>query len=182
MKTAKYLLRKSENFSDFQQRLMAWRNMPSANSNLSPAEKFFNRRQRAQLPALPPMPRPAPPPTNTSKLRPFVIGDRVLIQNPHTKTWDEKGKILEIRETGLSYLVDREADDPCVRGRVMLKLDRQASPADPPRAPSPDRHQSPKSEEKDAPKTKKKSTPKRRSARARRSNRRRRQPDRLQYN
>ena len=188
VKTAKYLLQKSDNFADFQCRLMAWRNVPSANSSLSPSEKFFKRRQRAQLPALPVMPRPAPPPENTSRLRPFKIGDCVRVQDPHTEKWDDKGKILEIRETGLSYLVDIINKDPAVRGRRMLKLDKAANfdiPAPPPSRPQHVTTPPTSEEEKAADKTKKK-TPGRPAAgrsasrsKARRSNRRRRAPDRL---
>ena len=137
VKSAKYLLQKSDNFVDFQNRLLAWRNTPSANSILSPAEKFFQRRQRSTLPSLPQMSLPAPPPVNTSKLTPFSIGDRVAIQDHVTERWTGKGTVLEVRETGLSYLIQPGDDGiPFVRGRRMLKPEKQprATPLPPPTA------------------------------------------------
>ena len=177
VKSAKYLLQKSDDFSDFQKRLMAWRNTPSANSILSPAEKFFNRRQRAMLPALPLMSQPAPPPENTSRLRPFVVGDNVVIYNDLTKKWDGKGTVEGIRETGLSYLIRPDDDStPFVRGRRLLRLDKQTSQQTPP--PTTSQPRDPTVDPNDAPNPEPPSVaPK--DKRVRRSRRKTRPPDRL---
>ena len=76
VKSVKFLLQKSDNFADFQNRLMAWRNTPTTNDSLTPSEKFFNRRQRSDLPSLPLLSQPTPPPhTNMVIPPPFQKGD-----------------------------------------------------------------------------------------------------------
>ena len=174
VKNAKYLLQKSDNFSDFQRRLMAWRNTPSANSIESPAEKFFYRRQRATLPALPMMSLPAPPPANVSKLRPLEIGNQVFIQDHVSGRWDEKGVIEQVRDTGLSYLVRLDDGTPYVCGRRLLRLDKQASPPASTATSSP----APKGETQKEVLSEKKE-PEKGKGRVRRSRRATRRPDRL---
>ena len=135
VKQAKYLLQKSDNYSDFHTRLLEWRNVPSANSSLSPAEKFYKRRQRTQLPAIPLAPM-APPPVDTSTRPKLYVGDRVRLQHPINHTWEEKGTIRQIAETGMSYDVEL-TDGSLVRGRRLVKLD--PSPPSAPPSPSPPR-------------------------------------------
>ena len=130
VKSAKYLLRKSDNFKDFQHRLQAWRNMPSANSSFSPAEKFFSRRQRADLPSLTKLSLPTPPPVSDSSLPPLQPGDPVRLQHPTKGTWEEKGVVSAIQETGLSYLITRSDGSSCVRGRRLVKFDKAAADVD----------------------------------------------------
>ena len=127
VKQAKYLLQKSANYSDFQKRLMEWRNVPTTNSLLSPAEKFYSRRQRTQLPAFPTPTPMAPPPNDTSLLPKLKIGDRVRLQHPIQGHWDQKGIVRAIGDTGLSYDVELD-DGTLVRGRRLVKLD--LSPAE----------------------------------------------------
>ena len=50
--SAKGLLQKCENFNEFQHKLLHMMNIPSAGSNQSPAERFFGRRLRTELPML----------------------------------------------------------------------------------------------------------------------------------
>ena len=123
VKQAKYLLQKSANYSDFQKRLMEWRNVPSTNSFFSPAEKFYSRRQRTQLPAFPVPPPMVPPPDDTSKLPKLRIGDRVRIQHPIHHTWEQKGIVRAISDTDMSYDIELE-DGTLVRGRRLVKLDK----------------------------------------------------------
>jgi transposase InsO family protein len=52
VKSAKYLLLKSDSYMDFENRLYEMQNIPSSGDTLSPAEKFFKRRFRSNLPTL----------------------------------------------------------------------------------------------------------------------------------
>jgi hypothetical protein len=54
VKSAKYLLLKSDSYMDFENRLYEMQNIPSSGDTLSPAEKFFKRRFRTSLPTLDP--------------------------------------------------------------------------------------------------------------------------------
>jgi hypothetical protein len=54
VKSVKYLLLKSNNYIDFEKRLYEMQNIPSSGDILSPAEKFFKRRFRSDLPTLDP--------------------------------------------------------------------------------------------------------------------------------
>ena len=138
VKTAKYLLQKSDNFADFQRRLLAWRNLPLSGSALSPNELFFNRQVRTDLPVLKKVSDTSKPVLDTSLLPHFSVGDRVLIRNPLTDVWSQKGTILEVRDTGLSYLVSANDGPPMVRGRRLLKLDHSPlEEATPPSTPTP---------------------------------------------
>ena len=134
VKTAKYLLQKSDNFADFQRRLLAWRNLPLSNSALSPNELFYNRQVRTDLPVLKLVSDTSRPIYDTSALPKFNVGDKVVIFNEVTDKWDQKGTILEIRDTGLSYLVSATDGPPCVRGRRLLKPDH--CPVEPPSSPT----------------------------------------------
>ena len=129
------------------------------------------------LPALPLMSQPAPPPENTSRLRPFDVGENVVIYNDLTKKWDGKGTVEGIRETGLSYLIRPDDDSaPFVRGRRLLRLDKQTSQQTPPPTTSPTRD--PTVDPNDAPNPEPPSVaPK--DKRVRRSRRKTRPPDRL---
>jgi transposase InsO family protein len=52
VKSAKYLLLKSENYIDFENKLYDMQNIPSSGDTLSPAEKFFKHSFRTHLPSL----------------------------------------------------------------------------------------------------------------------------------
>jgi hypothetical protein len=78
VKSAKYLLLKSDSYMDFENRLYEMQNIPSSGDTLSPAEKFFKRRFRSNLPTLDPFFNPIQ--INEGRKR-FKIGDRVHIQN-----------------------------------------------------------------------------------------------------
>ena len=98
--------------------------MPSANETLSPSEKFFGRRQRDGLPALPMMPLLVPPTEATSSLPPLQVGDHVRIQHPLSKKWDDKEVVEVVRETGLSYIIKKSDGRSFLRGRRLIKLDK----------------------------------------------------------
>jgi hypothetical protein len=52
----------------------------------------------------------------------FKIGEKVCLQNDKTKRWDDTGTILVIRDSGQSYLVERDiSGDSVVRNNIYLK-------------------------------------------------------------
>ena len=128
VKSAKYLVKKSVSFADFQRRLMAWRNVPSANSSLSPSEKFYNRRQRTDLPTVPTPSPPVPPQLHGLRLPPLPVGTRVRLQHPEKKTWGTTGVISGVRDSGLSYFITRTDGRTCVRGRRLVREDKSDLP------------------------------------------------------
>jgi transposase InsO family protein len=107
VKSAKYLLLKSDSYIDFENRLYEMQNIPSSGDTLSPAEKFFKRRFRTNLPTLDPFFNPIQINSEEGRKR-FKIGDQVCIQNAVSKRWDDSGSISKIRESGRSYYIDRD--------------------------------------------------------------------------
>ena len=53
-------------------------------------------------------------------LKPLTSGQRVLVQNPISKSWDEKGIIIEVRPDGRSYEVNMDSGKSFVRNRAFL--------------------------------------------------------------
>ena len=122
VKNCEYLLRKvKHNFEEFKKRLLFWKNTPSSNSDSSPAQKFFGRELRSELPIL----------TNAKMelvseekkkgtLPDYKKGDRVRIQNKD-KYWQEKGTIKRVRASGRSYEVEKDDGRTLVRNRKFLR-------------------------------------------------------------
>ena len=54
-------------------------------------------------------------------LKELLIGQRVLIQNPQTKSWDQQCKIIGIRPTGRSYDVLFDNGKTSIRNRAFLR-------------------------------------------------------------
>jgi hypothetical protein len=120
VKAAKYLLLKSENYADFENRLYDLQSIPSSGDRLSPAKKFFNRRFDTHLPTLQPYFDPI---LHVEGRKQFKIGDHVRIQNAISKRWDATGSISEIRDIGRSYYVDRDIGrDTVLCNNIFLKL------------------------------------------------------------
>ena len=190
VKAAKHLLLKSSSFSEFEQSLFAWRNTPTSGSTFSPAEKFYNRRQRsALLPSLPSLALPAPPAVPlTSRLPVLHVGDPVLLQNPLTKRWDTSGVVEAINPSTLSYVVRRGDGSIASRGRRLLRPDKVTAPPvdtppereiSPPVSPTPDAANS--ADNDDAPPARAQSPVTPADPPLRRSRRHRRPPTRLAY-
>jgi hypothetical protein len=119
VKAAKYLLLKSENYDDFENRLYDLQSIPSSGDTLSPAEKFFNRRFGTHLPTLQPYFDPI---LHVEGRKQFKIGNCVHIQNAISKRWDDTGSISKIRDSGRSYYVDRDIGrDTVLRNNIFLK-------------------------------------------------------------
>jgi hypothetical protein len=118
VKTVKYLLLKSDNYIDFEKRLYEMQNIPSSGDIVSPAEKFFKRRFRTDLPTLDPFFNPVQIEEGRKHLK---IGDKVRIQNAVSKRWDDSGVVCDIRDSGRSYYIDR-GRDVILRNNIFLKL------------------------------------------------------------
>lgn len=122
VRRAKYLLQKVEP-KEFELHMLHFLAQPMEGRRESPAELFFGR-----LPRLPNLPQGkfVRPEQNMSskedKLKPFALGDRVLIQNPISKKWDSKGKVVKVHRNERSY--DLETDDGRIfrRNRIYLRV------------------------------------------------------------
>ena len=134
----KYLLKKvKENLKEFSSRLLEFRNTPNI-SGKSPAQMFYGRRLRGRLPHLPGAndldianaqagadhrkslmndleTKPATP------LKKLSVDQMVLVQDPHTKSWDTKGRITGVRPTGRSYDVLLNSGKTSTRNRAFLR-------------------------------------------------------------
>jgi hypothetical protein len=122
VKSAKYLLLKSDSYMDFENRLYEMQNIPSSGDTLSPAEKFFKRRFRTNLPTLDPFFNPIQINSEEGRKR-FKIGDRVCIQNAVSKRWDDSGSISKIGDSGRLYYIDRDRGrDTVLRNNIFLKF------------------------------------------------------------
>ena len=122
---------------DIQRVLYEWRNLPRQHG-YSPAQLMFGRSQQLLLP----QPASAFQPIDYSdaaakldkkffsslphydrdkvQLSSLYPGEAVFIQCEKTKKWEKKGKVLEKRPDGLSYLVDIDGK-LAVRSRFFLK-------------------------------------------------------------
>ena len=138
VKQMKFLLKKcNENLDEFSSRLLEFRNTPNA-SGKSPAQMFFGRRLRGKLPHLPGandlditnakagadhrkdlMIQRENSSGNT--LKKLSINQRVLVQNPISKSWDETGTITGIRSLGRSYDVLMDSGKTYLRNRSFLR-------------------------------------------------------------
>ena len=138
VKQMKFLLKKvNENANEFSSRLLDFRNTPNA-SGKSPAQMFFGRRLRGRLPHLPgandldignaidganqrKLLMETVENRSGTPLKPLTSGQRVLVQNPISKSWDEKGIIIEVRPDGRSYEVNMDSGKSFVRNRAFLR-------------------------------------------------------------
>lgn len=129
VKQAKYLLKKcNANIDKFNEALFEWRNTPRADG-LSPSDLFFGRRLRsASLPAL--LRKGGVTKTYAGALKkrqnkteqlsfPAVPpGTPVVLQNPHTKRWDEHATIVSARRPdNRSFIVQNENGTKMRTGR-----------------------------------------------------------------
>ena len=148
VKQMKHLMKKvNENNAEFSTRLLEFRNTQNI-SGKSPAQMFFGRRLRSQLPHLPGandldianakigaeqrkinmedtknQPRTALPE--------LTVGQKVLIQNPLSNVWDNKGKITSIRPNKRSYDVVFDTGKTYLRNRKFLRPINTTPPSAP---------------------------------------------------
>ena len=148
VKQMKHLMKKvNENNAEFSTRLLEFKNTQNI-SGKSPAQMFFGRRLRSQLPHLPGandldianakigaeqrkinmentknQPRTALPE--------LTVGQKVLIQNPLSNVWDNKGKITSIRPNKRSYDVVFDTGKTYLRNRKFLRPINTTPPSAP---------------------------------------------------
>ena len=135
VKQCKHLLGKCKgNWNEFQLALLEYRNVPNE-TGYSPSQMFFGRRQRGSLPMLPWLTdmdvdaaengaqnrRAKLNAVNPGILKPELgKGTRVTIQNEVTKRWDRTGEVMEVRESGQSYVINCDGKS-LVRNRKFLR-------------------------------------------------------------
>ena len=56
-----------------------------------------------------------------TKLQPLSINQKVMVQNPISKSWDEKGTITGIRTQGRSYEILLDSGKSFLRNRAFLR-------------------------------------------------------------
>ncbi len=124
VKQTKHLLIKCEDsYETFLDALAEWRNVPRTVGEKSPAELFFNRRPRGRLPTLSTSPYlAARDPGVTSALPVLSPGDRVWVQHPITRRWDQTGEIISMRDTGRSYIVSIGGKEKIRNRRFLRKM------------------------------------------------------------
>ena len=107
-------------------------------SGKSPAQMFFGRRLRDRLPHLPgandlevadakagadnrKLLMEQQENQHGTSLRPLSINQKVLVQNPITKSWDDKGIISNVRPLGRSFEVLMDSGKTILRNRTLLR-------------------------------------------------------------
>ena len=74
--------------------------------------------------------------TSGTTLKPLSIQQRVLVQNPISKSWDESGTVSGIRPLGRSYDILMDSGKTFLRNRSFLRPIIGASKGQPPDATS----------------------------------------------
>ena len=107
-------------------------------SGKSPAQMFFGRRLRDRLPHLPgandlevadakagadnrKLLMEQQENQHGTRLRPLSINQKVLVQNPITKSWDDQGIITKVRPLGRSFEVLMDSGKTILRNRTFLR-------------------------------------------------------------
>lgn len=153
VKAVKHLLKKCRELDeDFATALFEWRNVPRQDG-FSPAAMFFGHRQRGLLPTLPVRPINQDHAISSRKesrryakdrfdsrasiLPNLAIGDRVLLQDPVSKTWTMKGTVVSTLPSGRTYEIETDDAGKKIRNRRFLRpyssADEADSTASPPR-------------------------------------------------
>ena len=163
VKQMKFLLKKvEENLDKFSSSLLEFRNTPNI-SGKSPAQMFFGRRLRDRLPHLPgandleianakagannrKMLMEQQEKQSGTSLQPLSINQKVLVQNPITKSWDDQGIITKVRPLGRSYEVLMDSGKMFLRNRTLLRpitINNNLEDPTPPSTANPSQQQSP---------------------------------------
>ena len=125
-----------ENLDKLSSSLLEFRNTPNI-SGKSPAQMFFGCRLRDHLPHLPgandleianamagannrKMLMEQQEKQSGTTLQPLAINQKVLVQNPITKSWDDQGIITKVRPLGRSYEVLMDSGKMFLRNRTLL--------------------------------------------------------------
>ena len=134
VKNCKMLLLKTTNDKSLRAALLEFRNTQRTDG-YSPAQRFFGRRQRTTIPTLPSSRNPIDMEASTSAkqrqqglhsggslLPDLQVGDKVRVQNPNTKLWDQTGTISGIIPNGRSFEIALEGDATIRRNRRFIKF------------------------------------------------------------
>ena len=137
----KKLLKTNKNWEEFEDALLEWRNTPRADG-LSPSEWVFGRRQRTSIVAHPStyqrlsseafskaedsremgIEKKIAKAKDTREHKKFEVGQRVVAQDPKSKKWNKRFKVIGIRHKGRSYLIEEEESNwRCYRNRTKLR-------------------------------------------------------------
>ena len=142
VKNAKYLLKKCTNEgSSFREALLEWRNLPRADG-LSPAEMFFGRRQKTQLPAfinVDTSPNAERREATLQQKRDYdnkgarkssklSIGERVWILNTKNGEWDHHGIIIAEAPSQASFRIKQDDGITVWRTNRFLRSARNFTP------------------------------------------------------
>ena len=138
----KFLMKKvKENLLGFAEAKLEWVNTPNE-SGKSPAQMFFGRRLRTQLPHLADATNLDPSnalkgaqkrKNNTKKWEPrrnlneLEIGQKVLVQDPITLKWDKQGRIKNVRKGKRSYEVRLSNNKLYIRNKRFIRPDNSTS-------------------------------------------------------
>ena len=142
VKQMKFLMKKvKENLLGFAEAKLEWVNTPNE-SGKSPAQMFFGRRLRTQLPHLADATNLDPSnalkgaqkrKNNTKKWEPrrnlneLEIGQKVLVQDPITLKWDKQGRIKNVRKGKRSYEVRLSNNKLYIRNKRFIRPDNSTS-------------------------------------------------------
>ena len=122
--SAKLLLKRCTTYEVFEKKLLELNSTPRHGENASPAELFFGRTIRANMPVLANVYNPEEGDNDTTPA--FKIGDRVRVQDLITETWEKKGTVIRIRPLGRSFEVMMDEGGVRTRNRRFIKLLSQA--------------------------------------------------------
>ena len=138
VKSMKSLIAKCrEAKEDFDSALLEWRTTPKEDGP-APANLFFNRQLRTQLPRVVRAERNTTDIQHQQRQQQFtkaserfhdtsrplqqlIVGQRVAVQDSHTGQWTEHGEVTQVREGGLSYHVKTAAGKLLLRNRKFLR-------------------------------------------------------------
>ena len=132
VKSIKRQLKKSKSKSEFKENLAELNRQPRSDGNI-PADVFLRRHVRGNMPKIIPDPNSVirkkvneNKPDKMGKSHELAIlklGDKVRVQNPKSKLWDEKAKVIGIMKYDRSYLIEN-----CENNRVSRKNRRFLRP------------------------------------------------------
>ena len=113
----KTLLKKVGGYEELLSALTEWRCVPRHTGDKSPAELFLGRRPGGSLPTFQPKQQWDSKMGNPR----FLKGEIVRIQDPIKRLWNKTGEIIELRNTGRSYVINVDGKS-VVRNQRFLKL------------------------------------------------------------
>ena len=121
VKNMKHLLAKSDNFPEFRQNLLQWRNTVRSSGHSSPSELFFRRRLNDGLPTYASVTKSQDQQSTNDKYKALQLGTKVRVQDQKTRLWNHKGTIVKAMHDNRSYYVQLEDGTSVWRNRIFIK-------------------------------------------------------------